>query len=134
MTRKPHSGCHQTLPSGWAIVPLLMGTIACASLFPPPTPTATPTAVPPQVCYVDWNWGGATLEVVGPNAFSYCDALVAYGYRDYGMIFYARGDTYGESILCEFQGTLHYFAVWDEPQWEAGSEFCAFLGTIPNLP
>jgi len=113
-----------------AIIPLFaLPGLACATSF-----FATPTPVPPQVCYVNWHWGGATLEIVGPNAFAYCDSFVAYGYRDYGMIFYANGDTYGESILCEFQGKEHYFAVWDEPEWQAGSEFCAFLGTISELP
>jgi len=87
-----------------------------------------------QRCYVDWNWGGATLEIYGPDAWSYCDGLVAYGYRDYRKMFYAHGGIYGETILCEFTGTNHYLAVWDEPAWEAGSEFCSFLGTLEQLP
>lgn len=74
------------------------------------------------------------MEIIGPEAQSYCDGLVAYGVRDYGLQFIGYGDVGGESVPCEFQGKDHVWRVWHEPEWEAGSEFCSFLGQLLDLP
>ena len=101
---------------------ILMMLVACV---PEPEPT---------YCYVDWNWGGATLEVYGVDAWKICEALRAYGFRDHGLMFYPSSGIGNESIMCEFEGEDLYYAVWDEPAWEAGAEFCAFWGGFDELP
>lgn len=120
---------------GLLIIALAGCDAASAGRFVSPITATKPTPTPePTCCYVDWNWGGATLQICGIDPWQWCDGLRAYGYRDHGIMFYPSSGVSNESIMCEFESADFYYAIWDEPGWEAGGEFCAFLASIDVLP
>lgn len=104
-----------------------------------PISTLNPTPTPIiEVCELgyswgslelaDWGWDPGILKVVGPQAWSYCDDLVAAN----SGVFYAP--RMGNLILCDFQGAQHRFTVWADSNNGIASEFCIFLGDINDLP
>lgn len=89
-----------------------------------------------QMCEVDWNWGGATLQIYGAGGQKICDDFIANGQASFGLEFLLTGDGSwdDEGVLCWLEGKDLIYLVWDEPSWQAGGEFCDFLAGFDELP